>query len=379
VTGVQTCALPISRAQLRHRDVGAVKVVRHRSMVSDFTLQTVVFEQQRENAAVNFGVSDYSGPFPACQTYTDFLDLEARSTIRRLLRPFLDKHRATPLELVHTLPTLRRLMDHGDVLLKAVGRVAQAQAAGLEMAPRDRMKQLFAILDANRVRLERAMSDKPGPIDETLLAETHDLDAEGDWDSEAIYTVTLRFSLMLASRPAFTAKYEKLVSLAEGDLSPLMVKLVDRALADCLMTQDVIRMVVGEHPTMAAFLGSLLDILLPTDLGETRKPTKDQLALRILLQSGRFPESRFALDEALLSHLESDRPLDKRDLNAEPGLLKELLTRLMLGDQGFYGDTRTVKAIELRNMAIRKRTLRKMGMEDAADAVERRESATILD
>ncbi len=117
-----------------------VKVVREDEHSGE---QEVIFEEERKGGGAKRTTITPVDEAPLCEDLEDFYGFEARKTISRLLRKYLDENGITVLELLHS-PGLIRWLTRDEVLLnQAVQNIARIQARMSGDKPMTRVDRLY--------------------------------------------------------------------------------------------------------------------------------------------------------------------------------------------------------------------------------------------
>ena len=89
--------------------------------------------------------------------------------------------------------------------------------------------------------------------------------------------------------------------------------------------------------------------------------------MRSAMGGGELPFTQAVLLDRLIREVRSEKPLDKRDVEREEILIKDLEKALKQENGDMLGGRAIEDAIAARKLRERKRKLRAMGLDDVAD------------
>ncbi|WP_114394494.1 hypothetical protein [Oleisolibacter albus] len=319
--------------------------------------ESVIFCEMRQQTARPVTVGPVEEA-PLCSGPADYLSLESRTIISRMLRQYLEQRALTTSELLHHPGEMKRAMNFESMVPTAVSRVAsvQGRAAGLDV--RDRRDQIYAALSDLGGRAEAA-SRRPLPSLRAggFAAAMDRVEALAGADpGERDYLATVMLCRELVQVRSLLGKVEWLLDLAAGavqgdaDQSPSRtmpaahLSIIDSLVADALSFPATIQDLLGRQPDLGTALLRLLDVL---DGSYEPLPRESAPAITALLgrwiAAGSAPESRMVLLESLRRSLSLTTPL-ARDAEGQRARFAALLTRL-LGPSGFLGGSATAQAL----------------------------------
>jgi len=153
---VEEEAVSHGRSLLSVGEFEEIRIVRHRTGPTGFTVETEILREtapkEKKRSVALGGDPDEA---PLCQDLNGFYSIEARLSIGKLLRRYLEAENITATELMHVWPYMRRLDDKASQLIGAgVFKVAEAQAKIADISVRDRatILQRFIAQAMARVR-----------------------------------------------------------------------------------------------------------------------------------------------------------------------------------------------------------------------------------
>ena len=189
-----------------------------------------------------------------CERLADYYSLEARLTIGRLLRPFLDDARITALELLHDYTRLRRVMRDDRLYPLALNHIAslQAQACGRPAAERrseiDRAVQ--QIMDQARGRhayagLSQALA-RGG-----LPAARAELPADTTPEQTRLH-LSAAVARYLRDHHDWPDKLAALLDLLgpATDADPSGATVIDACVAEILQSAEALEALIGHPPSL---------------------------------------------------------------------------------------------------------------------------------
>ncbi|MEK9723301.1 MAG: hypothetical protein VW405_07430, partial [Rhodospirillaceae bacterium] len=185
-----------------------------------------------------------------CKDLSAFCGFEARRTVGRLMRPYLDEYGLTALELAFDAGRLT-MLEHNDKLFPAaVQRVAQLQAKQAKANPVDRANAIYkAVAEIKDLAKQPARADQ---VAETMAAKGLGgaLDAIDMSVERAEREIVARFAMAryLSRAADWNGKFELLTKLAQGELSERATVLLDEAMAELADAASAIMELLAGQP-----------------------------------------------------------------------------------------------------------------------------------
>lgn len=295
----------------------------------------IVFERMRPSGKsdrIPVGEIDEA---PACECPDDLFGAQARQTINRLFRAYLDKHALTASEVMHSHKELKRLLDHDTLVPSAVAKVASLQSRGAGgSAVNARRDAIFKLIDgifeqarqAQALKLPRARDAGYEAMYDTIMG------ANGNAD----YRFRVAVSRDLIEIRSWFGKLAQTVDWAAPCERQEAVAPLDGFIADALNNAELLRVVLGDQPDLHHALDCLLDLSkggldLPED-GAGLAPDGESFTtarLNTLLGRGRLPDCHAVLMDRVRRGLENNTPLTKGGPDAERGAFCRLMGRLV--------------------------------------------------
>ncbi len=360
-------ALARADEMLGEKSVRQVQVVRERSSKRGPRLTAVVYERSQTGRP---GKPPVTLAAPAageawCATLPDLFADDSRRMIGRLLRNFLDRHQATPIELLCDYRLYRKLDAEGSLASAAIQRMAtlQAERRGLDVGGRTRELEKLV---AEAVKLARAHgAERRRP---RLRAEDG---AHGGLPAlrqaarrfasdpfKQLYAVQAAVAEALRQIPNVTGKLERVLELlpetpAGAELADLA--LVDGLLADCLGCAQTTQDLLGRQPDLGAALTHLARLVTCRSDGPPPDAPAFFSTVETLIGTHGLPASRAVLLDRLLRELGGDRPLSREDATVQRKLLKAIAALLMTPDGTLLGGGAAADAFgrRARNLGLR--------------------------
>ncbi|MBV8538591.1 MAG: hypothetical protein JO128_23535 [Alphaproteobacteria bacterium] len=254
--------------------------------------------------------------------------MRSRRIIARLCREFLDRTRLTPLELLHSPAAQRQYLDHGTDYQAAVQKsaVAQAKAAGQDVA--QRVRALYALVDAAAREAAERLKTKPLPaIDPATFGAFVATARKAELTEVGDFFVNAALTGYLAGGKTWADKIDRLRVLADGARDPAVLALVDAVMTEIIVSVGALCELIGPQVPMGPFLAAIVDLLcapVPAAIEHLEGGAK----LRHLLSQHALPETRAILLEHLRAGLKSTAPLaagpPAADLDAHLRLVEQL-------------------------------------------------------
>lgn len=203
---------------------------------------------------------------PFCKTYKDFYTFEARRTIGRLLRQYLDQEGMTALELLHDKWNLKNLQANDKLFLQAVHRIAGIQARSDNVDVRERIDFLF--------RTTKKLARRAADFEEIRKGEKH-LKEKGigpvlKWLAKGVSEENIDFCLdiLLATHLAevkdWSRKIERLLNILDKNPSDEAQARIDGVLAEILDGATALKEVLGPQKDMASALETMAQLAMGT-------------------------------------------------------------------------------------------------------------------
>lgn len=323
----------------------AVRVVRDRRGVDGLHKETVI---QEKTATPRSGGPDLSlAPVkdaPLCRSLADFYTLDARLTLGRMLRKYLDEVVVSPSELLHSAAELKRFGDRGTLLFSAIDRVATVQAAASGEDGKTRRDFLSRMWDEGMARARKVAAGKPA-TPKTFAAVLKGVEKGGD---EHPYLCLSLMTLRLLETRSWIGKLDILLAWADevagmGAQAGPALALMDGVVADILNSAQLIQDLLGYQANLGAALCSLAD--LAEGKGEVAKFSPETFkGLNALFAKGGLPQARRVLLDRVVRELGGQNPLSRNEPKQENEVCHKVMHRLV-SHRGVLGDGVAAEAL----------------------------------
>ncbi|MGE5546016.1 MAG: hypothetical protein ACM33T_03895 [Solirubrobacterales bacterium] len=340
-------ALAFAENLLQSGNHAAVRVVRDYLRGDGLHAETVIQEKKApEKKAGDVSLSPVTEA-PVCRELGDFYKLDARLTIGRMCRKYLDEVQVTPTEILHSAAELKRFGDKGNLLFSAIDRISslQAQATGEESkARRDFLGKMWDELSARA----RKAAERKVPVPKTA-ADVLAIKAGGGEDAEFLRGVAV--SARLIESRSWIGKIDVLMTWASEDgVEPLM-PLIDAVIADIVVSAQLIQDLLGFQPNLAAALTQLCD--LAEGKAEAAKFAPECFTLlNALFAAGRLPQARDVLLSRVARELGGANPLSRNEPKLEYEMFHTLAHRLVSYEGGVLGGPAMAEALVQRSSRV---------------------------
>jgi hypothetical protein len=322
----------------------AVRVVRDRRGADGLHKETVI---QEKTAAPKSGSADISlSPVkeaPVCRALDDFYQLEARLTLGRLLRKYLDEVVVSPTELLHSAAELKRFGDKGTLLFSSIDRISTLQAAVSGEDGKARRDFLSKMWDDGLARARKFVAAKPATP--KTFAEVLGGVAKGGDDHP--YLCLSFMTLRLLESRSWLGKLDIVLGWAEEvQAQPeagAALALMDGVVADILNSAQLIQDLLGYQANLGAALCALADLAEGT--GEASKFAPETFkGLNALFARGVLPQSREVLLGRVVRELGGQNPLSRNEPKQEYEVCTRVMHRLV-GRRGVLGGPQAAEAL----------------------------------
>lgn len=323
----------------------AVRVVRDRRGADGLHKETVI---QEKTATPKSGAADISlSPVkdaPVCRALADFYGLDARLTMGRLLRKYLDEVVVSPTELLHSAAELKRFGDKGTLLFSSIDRISTLQAAACGEEGKARRDFLSRMWDEGLARARKFMAGKPA-TPKTFAEVLAGVEKGGD---EHPYLCLSYMALRLLETRSWIGKLDILLAWAEevaamGDVAGPALALIDGIVADILNSAQLIQDLLGYQANLGAALCALAD--LAEGRGEVAKFSPETFkGLNALFARGVLPQARQVLLARVVRELGGQNPLSRNEPKQESEVFHKVLHRLV-SHRAVLGEGDTAEAL----------------------------------
>lgn len=326
----------------------AVRIVKETERPDGSFTERVIFSELKDaSGGMTFQVGSVEEA-PFCQTVDDLLAAPARMVMNRLFRRYLDHEVMTPVEVLHNRRALKRLADRDGLLPSAVSRTATAQANAHEgMSSKERAEHLHTLV-AQADRRARTVDQRSLPdVSKHGLGPVYRSLKKNAPPGEHDYLAMTALAETLSTMRAWVAKLHTTILLAEPDLEPGAVVLLDQVISDVLGSATAVQDLLGEQPHLAG----AIQMLLRLHRGEADawgKPDDDPLVLlNGLIADGKLPETRAVIEDRVIRQVKGTQPLSRSEPDREQERLNNVLHD-SFGTDGVIGGSAMAEALVIR-------------------------------
>ena len=340
--------------------------------------EDILFEKMKPKTEEKVFVQDIDDA-PVCHAPSDLFVGEARATINRLFRNYLDKNNITATELLHAPREIKRVLEEGTLLFSAVGKVSTFQVRKMEdTTVNQRRDVLFDFINkinaraiaASEQRLPRIRVEGFNTVVEGIVAKVS--------QEHVSHLVRYVMSVELVENRSFLGKFGQLMEWAWKAEAPQALEAIDIFVSDTLYNVDVLRDMIGNPRELGTALVTLLCVAEgrplveeeeeeePVELTPEHQEFANATFIR-LIAAGKLPESKAVLVDRVRRQLEGLSPLTRGDREEEREVFIGLLDKL-IPDIEIIGGPSMAQAMTARQSTIINKGGSK-GMREAAETM----------
>jgi len=278
-----------------------------------------------------------------CAHRDDYLGLESRVTISRILRFYLEREGLIPSELLYSHDKAKRFMA-GDLSAKAIDRISTIQGRDSGIDSRKRRDDIF-------LEVQNIMDDvlKIQKTKQFKKFESDDLNVI----SETAVQIgkPMAFNVLLCKRliehRSVEAKLAQIFKWMESDAGEMLEPELDSILAEIMSSAILIQDMLGPQRNMAAAISTLLDwVDGKLCVGNGASPESVEAICRLFSQD-RLEATRDILFDFILRQLAGKQPLSRNDAGNEEKEFMTLFARLAF-PSGMTGGSDMAEALSRR-------------------------------
>jgi hypothetical protein len=281
-------------------------------------------------------------PQPLCVTPQDLYTLHARERIGRLLEGWLERHSATPFELLHRPDLVEKLDASGLDLQQAVQKIAVPEAHARNMSVTDLVKVFQGLIEraVDRLMKDSRKGNLPNLDKEGFAAAAERLAT----DPERGYLLGAGVAASIAPARSWADKVDRLMDLADaapakGQGRGLALSTIQQPLAEILEAKPGMTDVLGKGEDLGANLDAMtrlaaydaVEALMAVEKSVKKvMPELSELAVRLAkwLSGDGFQDTRAAISRRILRELTGPRRLCPGDAEREIDVLRALAMSL---------------------------------------------------
>ena len=279
---------------------------------------------------------------PLCVTPQDLYTIHARERIGRLLEAWLDRHNATPFELLHRPDLVEKLEASGTDLQHAIQKIAVPEAHARGMSIHELMRAFHALVER---AVDRLMKDSRRGV-------LPDVDKEGfaaaaervAKEPERAYLLGAGVAASIAPAKNWSEKVGRLLDLADAaparaPARELALSTIEQPLAEILESKPGLGHILGKGKDLGFNLAAMtrlaaydaVEALVKVEPSVAKvMPPLNPEAQRLArwLTAYDFADVRTALGKRILRELNGPRRLKPGDAGAEIDVLRALAMSL---------------------------------------------------
>lgn len=360
-------AIACAKSLFSDDKVEEVRVVRYRLMIGGgLNLKKEIFTEKRPpKAKKTITLSSKITETRVCTTIEEFVGLDSRIVMNRVLREFLDHLMITPTELLHNYSYQKKLDSMG-LISGAVAQLAQAQSGAGHGEIRARIDEIYKLVNQAMYKAQETMSERkriPVLVEKEFALLCRRIDAIYP-EGERGYIVKTALTAYLNGSGSLAGKLEQIAALVTDDVDKQQVAYLDDIIADLLGSGSLVQDILGDQPSLGAALGLLADLILGRlDMATVKKPTPQLQLVHGLLNGRGMPSSKAVLLERLRrEYLAPKQLIRTNDPTVEREALNALVAKLVdpTGRHIFGPDFE--EATSKRSQSIRRDQLNKLGI-----------------
>lgn len=323
---------------LLQKTCGGVRIVKETKFSETNVRESEIFKQMKDvEKDEDFSITPVDTA-PLCEQVTDYYKTAARNTMARIFSKYLEKHEMTPLELLHSHKSLKRMLNLDTMVPSAVDKIASLHARATGADSRKRKDEIFQAVDRIAARAREADSKKLPELKGSTLDEMlARIDATFSDQEERTYMAHVAFARTSVNWSGWLGKMAELLPMAQSQKDERARAMIDEMMADIFVAKTVIKDVIGVSKHLGDALMRMLDLLE----GKC-KPTKfaavDLLELlNALFAADLLPRTKDVLYARMERDLASPvRLTNSEDPSADKAFFDELLGRAIT-DNGVIG------------------------------------------
>jgi hypothetical protein len=340
--------------------------------------EDILFEKMKPKTEEKVFIQDVDDA-PVCHTPSDLFVGEARATINRLFRNYLDKNNLTATEVMHAPREMKRLLDEGTLLFSAVGKVSTFQVRKMEETTvNQRRDVLFDFISKIQARANNAAEQRLPRIRVEGFNEVLSGILASAPKEHVAYLIRYVMSVELVENRSFLGKFGQLMEWGWKAETPEAIEAIDIFVSDTLYNVDVLRDMIGNPRELGTALVTLLCVAEgrplvedeeeeePVELTPEHQDFANSTFIR-LIAAGKLPESKAVLVDRVRRQLEGLSPLTRGDREEEREVFVGLLDKL-IPDIEIIGGPSMAQAMTARQSTIINKGGNK-GMREAAETM----------
>jgi len=350
-------------------DLTGAKIMKQTVSVIGNKREGEIFIQMRDTRETPITLTGNPDTAPLCKTAGDCFDLPARMAMARLLKIFLDKFQITPLEFLHSQSYQKKFDEINSLYSAAFHQVGAAQARRKNIPKQQRIDELMEFYSQIQTRAKKFIEMRkslPGFLPDEINT-THAALLRNNKDNAPMdFNYLLAFHFQTGEYNAREQKVSAIINWFAQAGNDQLRTWLDEWLADFLCFPEVLTDLLGKQFNFYEFLLRLTEVIYGNKQFTKSIDNALLIPLREVFAARGLPLSRAVLTDRLVREIRSEEPLDRREIEREETLIKELEEAMRDSKGQILGGTATQEAMTARKARERKRKLRALGMDDAA-------------
>lgn len=355
---------------LLQKTTTGVRIIKEAKFASGARETEIFRKMKEEKEKDDFSITPVKEA-PLCEKVSDYYQTAARNTMARMFSKYLEKHEMTPLELLHSHKSLKRVLNLDTMVPSAVDKIASLHARATGGDARKRKDIIFKAVDSIAARARDVDAKKLPELKGSALDDLFKkIDAKYEDDEERQYMATVAFVRASVNWTGWLGKMSQILPMAQSQQDERARAIVDEMLADILVAKTIVKDVIGVSKNLGDALMRMFDLLE----GKC-KPTKfavEELVelLNHLFSNDMLPKSRAVLVERIGRDLAGPVRLTNSEDKADDKAFFDQMLERVVTDHGVLGGSAvsvglTERWARLNNMGGA--AARKKAMEDVRD------------
>lgn len=355
---------------LLQKTTTGVRIIKEAKFASGARETEIFRKMKEEKEKDDFSITPVKEA-PLCEKVSDYYQTAARNTMARMFSKYLEKHEMTPLELLHSHKSLKRVLNLDTMVPSAVDKIASLHARATGGDARKRKDIIFKAVDSIAARARDVDAKKLPELKGSALDDLFKkIDAKYEDDEERQYMATVAFVRASVNWTGWLGKMSEILPMAQSQQDERARAIVDEMLADILVAKTIVKDVIGVSKNLGDALMRMFDLLE----GKC-KPTKfavEELVelLNHLFSNDMLPKSRAVLVERIGRDLAGPVRLTNSEDKADDKAFFDQMLERVVTDHGVLGGSAvsvglTERWARLNNMGGA--AARKKAMEDVRD------------
>ncbi len=289
---------------------------------------------------------------PLCTEIDDFYGFEARLTIGRVLRQYLDHNGITALELVHDTWQFKLFANSDNLVNQAIHKIASLQSRAYDRDGRERVDFLYSMLsrlaersrDAEDTGKYLEVLDKKG-----ITAMLGKVEASVAPDQRRFH-MGAAFAGFLGRERDWRSKILLVVGIADDAVEGEALAWIDEMVAEIMDGTAAVKEVLGPQPDLASALHTL--VLLAAGRYRVARGRGSCIEkLNALMARLNLPMTRRVLLERVEEGLRGIRPLTRESEATDRSAYIDIL-RELVGIGGLMGGKGMSEAVVRRSRMV---------------------------